>query len=214
MNPSCTKNKMIMHLFFLISVSALFIHGNTGKSTSDVDTSATTPTIVVNVSWNETLLKSKTITTLQVVANPMLGRESPIHDQAWESLSKLNASFVRLALWFPYPKMGVAQLTPPSGYYMCGHLNGGSNDNNWTLTMKCPPDSGVINKIDFGYWQEATEKGIDDLFSSCQSCYKHKKQKYETKKKNPKKNKHSKNKQNFSSFFTCCLFCTGHNQNM
>ena len=183
---------MIHHFFFFVSLSILFVHENTGKLGYTSDIAPTTPTIVVNVSWNETVLKSKTITTLQVVANPMLGRESPIHDQAWESLSKLNASFVRLALWFPYPKMGVAQLTPPSGYYMCGHLNGDSNANNWTLTMKCPPNSGVINKIDFGYWQQGTEKGITNLFSSCPSCYK--RQKYETKKKNKHGEKHTKTK--------------------
>ncbi len=37
-----------------------------------------------------------------------------MHDNAWNSLRGLNASDMRLALWYPYPRMGVAELTPSS----------------------------------------------------------------------------------------------------
>ena len=70
--------------------------------------------------------------------NPLVTRYSPIYNATYESLKNLNASFVRLQLWFPYPKFSVAQLNPPSGKYLCTHLNGDSNNNNWTAILKCP----------------------------------------------------------------------------
>ena len=115
---------------------------------------------ISNISWNDTICTSKTITTLQVVCNSLLTRASPIHDQAWKSLSDLNAQFVRLAMWFPYPKLSVAQLTPPSGFNLCGHLNGGSNNNNWNLTMKCTNKGSIISKINFAYWGAPTANGM------------------------------------------------------
>ena len=57
---------------------------------------------------------NRTTVTLQVVENPYLGRGSAIHDNAWKSLRDLGASAVRLALWYPYPRMSVAELSPPS----------------------------------------------------------------------------------------------------
>ena len=57
---------------------------------------------------------NRTTVTLQVVENPFLRRGSAIHDNAWKSLRELGASDVRLALWYPYPRMSVAELSPPS----------------------------------------------------------------------------------------------------
>ena len=51
--------------------------------------------------------------------------------------------------------MGVAQLFPPSGSNLCGHLNGDANTNNWTLSLSCP-ESSVIKSIDFASWGTPT----------------------------------------------------------
>lgn len=57
---------------------------------------------------------NRTTVTLQVVENPFLRRGSAIHDNAWGSLRELGAADVRLALWYPYPRMSVAELSPPT----------------------------------------------------------------------------------------------------
>jgi hypothetical protein len=68
----------------------------------------------IKVDWNKIEGVSKTTLTLQVVVNPPLRRGSPIHNPAWESLHKLSADYVRFVPWYPYPKLGVAELEPPA----------------------------------------------------------------------------------------------------
>eukprot|EP01084_Bolivina_argentea_P188618 324651_1 len=109
----------------------------------------------VSADWSSVIAISKTTTTLQVVVNALLTRQSPIHDQTFKSLAALNASFVRIVPWYPYPILAVAQLYPPSGEYLCGHLNGNSNDNNWTLSLSCP-DNSTISEIKFASWGNPT----------------------------------------------------------
>ena len=107
--------------------------------------------IELNVDWGNIMYELQTETTLQVVVNALLTRESPIHDESYQMLANLNANYVRFVPWFPYPRYGVAQLQPPSGKYLCNHLNGDSNDNNWTVSLQCPGTS-VINEIGFASW--------------------------------------------------------------
>ena len=57
--------------------------------------------------------------------------------------------------YIAYAKLGVAQLFPPSGSNLCGHLNGNANGNNWTLSITCPEQS-VIHTIDFASWGTPT----------------------------------------------------------
>lgn len=66
------------------------------------------------VSWNKVVRVSKTSPTLQVVVNPLLRRDSPIHDQVFKSLRDLSEDYVRYVPWLPYPKLGVAELEPPT----------------------------------------------------------------------------------------------------
>jgi hypothetical protein len=68
----------------------------------------------VKISWNQVEHISKTTPTLQVVVNPLLRRPSPVHDRAFQSLHDLQADYVRYVPWFPYPKLGVAELEPPT----------------------------------------------------------------------------------------------------
>ncbi|MGN6298279.1 MAG: glycosyl hydrolase family 39 [Ginsengibacter sp.] len=66
------------------------------------------------VDWGKTISESKTTPTLQVVVNPMLLRNSPIHQGSFNALKNLKADYVRFVPWFPYPHMAVAELKPPT----------------------------------------------------------------------------------------------------
>jgi hypothetical protein len=68
----------------------------------------------VEVDWNHVIGVTKTTITLQVVENPLLRRGSPIHDAAWANLAALRTDRTRLALWYPYPRLAVAELEKPT----------------------------------------------------------------------------------------------------
>jgi hypothetical protein len=68
----------------------------------------------VAINWNKVIKVSKTIPTLQVVYNPMLDRDSPIHNGSFQVLKNLGANYVRFVPWFPYPYAAVAELKPPT----------------------------------------------------------------------------------------------------
>lgn len=71
--------------------------------------------IKFTVDWNKVTRTSQTIPTLQVVVNPPLRRGTPVHDNAFKALRNLQADYVRYVPWLPYPKLGVAELEPPTG---------------------------------------------------------------------------------------------------
>lgn len=68
----------------------------------------------VEVHWDKVERVSRTTATLQVVVNPPLRRGSRIHDRVFSELQKLGADYVRYVPWLPYPRLGVAELEPPS----------------------------------------------------------------------------------------------------
>src|SRR5207244_4266229 len=68
----------------------------------------------VKIEWENTVSTSKTTPTLQLVENPMVRPASPIHEKVFSALKDLNAEYVRYVPWFPYPKMAVAELEPPT----------------------------------------------------------------------------------------------------
>jgi hypothetical protein len=69
---------------------------------------------VLSADWNHTVAITRTTITLQVVENPPLRRGSSIHNAAWANLSALHTEMTRLALWYPYPRMAVAELASPT----------------------------------------------------------------------------------------------------
>jgi hypothetical protein len=73
---------------------------------------AQTPQLKVN--WADEVSASISTPTLQVVGNPMLRRKAPMHDPSFKAVKELNADFVRYVPWFPYPKLAVAELEPPT----------------------------------------------------------------------------------------------------
>jgi len=86
----------------LIATSAPFLGAEAGGE------------IEVKVNWTKVERVSKTTPTLQVVVNPLLRRGSPIHDPAFQALRNLRAEDVRFVPWFPYPRLAVAELQPPT----------------------------------------------------------------------------------------------------
>ena len=67
----------------------------------------------VTINWSDTVVTSKTHTTLQSVANPLLLDTSPIRNEALQSLSLVSSDYVRYVPWYPYPKLAVPELDPP-----------------------------------------------------------------------------------------------------
>jgi hypothetical protein len=68
----------------------------------------------LKVNWDQKIMVSKSTPTMQVVTNALVRRGSPIHDGTFNAISNLGADMVRYAAWFPYPKLGVAELEPPT----------------------------------------------------------------------------------------------------
>ncbi len=69
-------------------------------------------TLVVN--WHKTTLVSRSTPTLQVVVNPPLRPGQPLGKAAFNALKLLGANDVRFVPWLPYPRLGVAELKPPT----------------------------------------------------------------------------------------------------
>ncbi len=68
----------------------------------------------MDINWNKITGVSRTMTTLQLVENPMVRPNSSIHKQTFAALKALGADYVRYVPWFPYPKLAVAELRPPT----------------------------------------------------------------------------------------------------
>ncbi len=66
------------------------------------------------VKWDKTIVVSKSTPTLQVVVNPPLRHGRPMQIGAYAALKDLGADYVRYVPWLPYPKLGVAELEPPT----------------------------------------------------------------------------------------------------
>ncbi len=64
--------------------------------------------------WPRPARRSRTTPSLQVVVNPLIRRGSPIHDNVFRELRDLHADHVRFVPWYPYPRLGVAELAPPA----------------------------------------------------------------------------------------------------
>src|ERR1700730_87245 len=96
--------KISSHLQRILLYAIIFIYATKLQ--------AQTNTVIID--WSKTIMVSKTTPTLQVVENPKLRQPSPFHDSTFEALKKLGADYVRYVPWFPYPKLVVAELQPPS----------------------------------------------------------------------------------------------------
>ncbi len=98
------KNLYLMKKLY--SLTLLFVAVATGAQTQMPDT--------VSVRWDHVRMVSKTTLTLQVVVNPPLRRGSSIHDSIFAALGNMGCDYVRYVPWLPYPRLGVAELQPPT----------------------------------------------------------------------------------------------------
>ena len=113
----------------------------------------------VSVDWNKILSESKTTPTLQVVVNPMLLRNSPIHKGSFKALKELKADYVRFVPWFPYPHMAVAELKPPTAtqtFWDFSHIDPIEED----LMNATDGHSVVMNFSTIPAWMFRTEKPV------------------------------------------------------
>lgn len=66
----------------------------------------------LDIQWANVTQVSRTASTLQVVANPLLRQGEALHDPAFHALRQLGADYVRYVAWLPYPQLAVAELKP------------------------------------------------------------------------------------------------------
>jgi hypothetical protein len=118
--PAVANRSTRKKLFLLANAAAALRHAAPiltcllFLSAASHDLAAADQTAEVKVDWTKVERVSNTTPTLQVVVNPPLRRGSSIHDQAFQSLRDLKADYVRFVPWFPYPRLGVAELEPPT----------------------------------------------------------------------------------------------------
>ncbi len=104
----------------------------------------------INVDWSSVLRPLQTVPAFQTVVNPVTSRESPYHDQVYDKIASLGAQYQRYVPWLPYPRMGIAELEPPSHGGLCGFVNSGGAGNIWSTTLDCGKyGAGTIDAVVF-----------------------------------------------------------------
>ncbi len=68
----------------------------------------------LTIHWDKTTVVSKSTPTLQVVVNPPLRPGEPLGAASYKAVKELGADYVRYVPWLPYPRLGVAELEPPT----------------------------------------------------------------------------------------------------
>ena len=140
---------------FLVTV-ALVLAGIESRVAAQVDRSFVTS---VSVDWTKIDRTSQTTPTLQVVVNPELRRGTAVHDGALAALRDLNADYVRYVPWLPYPKLAVAEFSPP-----------GAGKTSWDFTAIDPMTidfldatrghSSILNFSTIPQWMFKTDKPV------------------------------------------------------
>ena len=68
----------------------------------------------LSIHWDKTTVVSETTPTLQVVVNPPLRPGQTLGAAAYKAVKEMGADDVRYVPWLPYPRLGVAELEPPT----------------------------------------------------------------------------------------------------
>ena len=150
----CNKMNKTVCIFMIVlyELNLNVVHSSLTSNTEQQRyNQSASDSIRIEVSWSTHDYKLHTIPTLQVVVNPLLDRHySPIHKQVFANLKNLNSEYTRYAAWFPYPKMAVAELDPPSGLFQCGNVG-----QDFSIDLSCAQGGGVISKVDFASYGTA-----------------------------------------------------------
>ena len=110
---------------------------------------AQAPDATVAVSWSGVVRQLKTVPAFQTVVNSLTTRVAPQHDAIFAAISALNASYQRFVPWLPYPRLGVAELEPPSGAALCGFANGAADPAFPSAAALDCRGAGTIASVDF-----------------------------------------------------------------
>ena len=70
--------------------------------------------VKLSVDWSHLIVTSRSTATFQIVVNPPLRPGQPLSVAAYKAVHELGADYVRYVPWLPYPKLGVAELEPPT----------------------------------------------------------------------------------------------------
>ena len=151
----------------------------------------------LSIDWTKTLRVSVTTPTLQVVVNPKLQPGEIVRKEAYAAFETLQLQYARYVPWFPYPRMSVAELSPPDGTKTFwdfrlidppaldflqattgrnGYINF-STIPAWMFKTKTPvPVPADPNKPDFDYNQgtelvDPTGKQLSDYYGRIASWY-------------------------------------------
>lgn len=84
----------------------IFLFSSTLYASDKLDT--------IKIDWGTQVMASKTTPTLQLVENPLVRQNTPIHAATFKVLKDLGADYVRYVPWYPYPRLAVAELKPPT----------------------------------------------------------------------------------------------------
>ena len=130
------------------------------------------PNATVAVDWTSIVRPLKTTPAFQTVVNSLTTRVAPQHDTIFTSIAQLGAQYQRFVPWLPYPRLGVAELEPPSGSNLCGFANGAAEPSfPSAATLDCR-GFGTIDAIAFASYGTpsgfcgALRKGTCDAASS------------------------------------------------
>lgn len=66
------------------------------------------------IDWNKPIVIDRTTPTLQVVVNPQLRPGQPLGSAAFDAVRAMGPDLMRFQAWFPYPRLAVAELQPPT----------------------------------------------------------------------------------------------------
>lgn len=67
----------------------------------------------LKINWNKVETVSKTELTIQVCPEPPLRRGHPASKNIYKALQNAKVNLARLQPWYPFPRLGVAELEPP-----------------------------------------------------------------------------------------------------
>ena len=91
----------------------------------------------LTIQWDKTVVVSKSTPTLQVVVNPPLRPGEPLSAPSYKAVKELGADYVRYVPWLPYPKLGVAELEPPT-----------AQKTSWDFSLIDPMTKDFLNATD------------------------------------------------------------------
>jgi len=92
--------------------------------------------VKVQIHWDRVTRISQTKPTLLYGATPITWRDAPLHDRILQTLTELGADDVRYGVGGPYPRMGVAELEPPS-----------ATTTSWDFTYLDPVTEDFLNAL-------------------------------------------------------------------